>query len=365
MASAVLAIAGSHALAQPGGPLPATVIQNPSPPNAEQKQQISAYVTANSSNLAGPDAEKFRRDREALLAPLADANVSTQFRLEYGRALKPMIEQLVRADDEIKTTNALFMAGELATTDAIELIKRSLAAPTAAVRYSSAAAMGRAFAGSRKSPAILPDQIRAAAQNLGDRLTAETDPIVLDSVVLGLLEAARIDDQRAAALDLLGDRMAQRVRARKGELLDAAGMQPVLRAVKSAREALAAAQGAAVTVPAPTAKAAADLAASALAHAVRVVESGGLPPRSPDGKVTSLDAREQYAQLAQESETVLQLAAQVLGRPGLVPAKGLAAKLRAGSKNDDAGFGVDVKELVGPGGVLAKEPFLFAGNRFL
>jgi hypothetical protein len=359
-------MSGPVAFGQPGGPLPPAIIQKAEPPDAAQKTQIQEYVNANSANLGGAIDEKFRRDRDNLLAPLGDAKISTSFRLEYGRTLNDVISKLSKDADRMRAINGLFMAGELATKDSLLLLQDYLSAEHGDMRYAAAAGIRRAFLHARGgSSAILPEQVRVATEKLGGRLKVEADSLVLEAVVLGLNESAQSNEQRAFAIELLGSGAAARIREAKPEAMDAARLSPFVRAVLSVRETLASAQGAGRSLGAAAAKSAADLGGSTIAHAVRVVEKGGLAARAANTKLEPRDARELYAQLVADSETILQLSAQALGKASAVTAKNLGATLRTGTTLTDAQFGEDARSFVGPKGSLVTSPFDFPAKQFL
>lgn len=322
----------------------------------EQATAVANYVKDHSANLASNDPQQIRRDRAALLSPLADAQATPAFRIRYSEALAPIIRPLAENASEIVAINALVLAGDLATSGGAEILTKAADSSKPAIRYQAAYGLRRTFEAlsTMPSPTMRADQIEDAVKLIGTRLSAENDALVIDGLVLASIEAMRITTVRRLAVNTLCTALGTKIKAQKSAIAGDSLAKAFLRAGTGVRDVLTGSQSGQLSPEAI--KAAAELGGQMIAYCVKTVES----------KVLTADkaSRDIHSQLATVGETLVLLATNLQG--ATPPAsKNLGAKLRDASTQSDASFGIDARTLIGPGGLLSKDPFKFAGNAFL
>src|SRR5690606_10659287 len=97
---------------------------------------------------------------------------------------------------ELTVVNALRVAGELGTDAGADLLDRFRADERPAVRYAAIAGFMRTLAAVESgSPAISPDRVRPMIGTLGQLLTNEQHPQVLDVIVRALIEGTNLSRQ--------------------------------------------------------------------------------------------------------------------------------------------------------------------------
>lgn len=367
--AAALVAAGAVALglaapcaAQPGS-VPAEVIGSQSALNPQQVQELQAYVEANSANLTAERADQVRRDRTRLLEPLSGGSVSPAFRIAYSQVLVPVLAPLATNARDLTAINALVIAGEVGTQEAVEAIRAALADARPPVRYQSAYALMRVLASSAGGvPTLRPDQLSEVVRLIQGRLAEEKDPLVQDALVRAALAAMPIDIARSQAMTAVAGTVAAIADAQAATPAPEAQVQVFLRAASGLRDALAApAQRLALTPEAI--RAAAELSGALIRHTVRVASAGGLL-ESGSVAAPGVASRDLYAQLTSASETLLGLSGQALQQGFAVAPKNLGATLRRGGTQGDATFAVDAGAFIGPQGSLARAPFGFPADRF-
>jgi hypothetical protein len=327
----------------------------------DQTQAIADYVRRNSGNLGGDDPLLIRRDRAALLSPLLDSAATVPFRLEYARALLPVVEPLTSHENEIVAINALVIVGEVATAQSVDVVMRALASPRPSVRYQAAYAIRRTFEtlAALPAPTIRDDQAADALRRSAARLIAEEDALVADALTLALLQAGKRNEYRSQALAALSGA----VSARAKSLSTAApeeGVQVLMRAAVGVRDALAGARTGQLSAEAI--RQAAEMGGNIIAYCARAVQTRSLP-MAERGK-PEFAAREAHSSMATTGENIVLLAVQLQGTTPPA-AKGIGDRLRTSTQTADAGFVEDARSIVGRGGLLSREPFRFADTHFM
>jgi hypothetical protein len=166
------------------------------PLSDSDKAAIRAFVDAQQPGLTG-DAESVRKSRNALLQPLAapcgGKFVQPAFRLEYGRLLGGVVETIAKSDNELHATNALRIAGELATDSTLRLLGDALKSPKPGIRYAACFGLARAFESvARGSPVANAGRLTGAVTAIEQLLAAEADAHVIDGAVLALQAASTV-----------------------------------------------------------------------------------------------------------------------------------------------------------------------------
>jgi hypothetical protein len=343
-----------------GESLPTDIRRAPQLTSA-QEQAVQSFVKEHTSNLASDNPQFIKRDRSALLEPLADLEASPKFRFTYAEALIPTLESLAGNANEMVVINAMVLAGDLATAQGVTYLTKGLTAAKPAVRYQAAFGLRRTFEAlaAMPSPTINDEQRVAAIESIAGRMKDEADAVVLDGLVYAALEAGKAPATRNAAMIQLGRAMAAKVRAVGGKAASDSMAQVLLRAGAGLRDSLVAAQAGQVSDEAVMA--AADAAGAMIAYCVKAVESRSLPAAAQG----TTPAREAHAQLATTCENVVLLGA-TLKKGGSVPeARKIGDKIRAGTAESDQAFVQDARALVGREGLLSKPPFGFAPGSFL
>ncbi len=190
------ALAGAPALAQPAPSLPEN-LPAAAELNENQVRDIQAFVAARAKGLTAGEAADVSRARKELVQPLENRAVTVRFRLAYAQALGDALRAAANSPNEQQVINALRLSGELATPSAMTLISPALTDKRPAVRYAAAFAAARLFeAVEQHEPAPAAGQLVKLVRDLRLPLEAESDPIVIDGLVLALSAATRIPDQK-------------------------------------------------------------------------------------------------------------------------------------------------------------------------
>lgn len=331
--------------------------------NADQTSQIQSFVNSNLEALKGTEAAQVSQAMARLRAPFGGPSlrdISVSFRRRYAEALKPAFEEMLSAANLASPTSdlpirALSIAGELATDDPAGLLARSLGAARADVRYQAAYGLRRSFfmLAQSRSPLMRPEQVQGLITNLGDQLSKERDPLVIDALIRALQVAGEPDAQHTLVIKTLGDAMSANAKAATKPSADPAEALAMLRAASAMRELLSAPG----TVTAPAAKSSAEMTGQLAAYASRAVklktfESGN-----------AADVRSALADLATASQTTALLAYSKLQLGGSAPTlPALGEPLRKGTTADDAKFLLDVGGFIN--NLLAKPPFGLAAGSF-
>lgn len=353
-ATALLLAAPAHAQ---GDGLPTDIRRAPQL-TAAQEQAVQAFVSEHVKNLASDNPQFIKRDRTALLEPLADLEASPKFRFTYAEALLPTLETLAGNANELVVINAMVIAGDLATAQGVGYLTKGLAATKPAVRYQAAFGLRRTFEAlaAMPSPTVNDEQRTSAIESIAGRIKDEADPVVLDGLVFAALEATKAPATRNAAMTQLGRVMGVKTRTLGGKAAPDTVAQVLLRAGAGLRDSLASVQSGQVSDDALMASA--DAAGAMIAYCARAVEANSLP-------AAQAAAREIHAQLATTCENVLLLVATLKPGAAAPESRKIGDKIRAGTAESDQAFVKDAVALVGRQGLLSKPPFGFAADSFL
>lgn len=332
--------------------------------NPEQQQRVRDFAGPLADGLKSNDQKQIQAARAAILEPMGNAGVSVQFRQEMTRALLDTLRQVLSDEAQgpgqassIGAINVTIISGELATEQASVLLTDAIKSKRADLRYQAAMGIRRTFeAMQTTAPAVGPQRAQDLIREIDRRIKEEADPLVLDALVRAGLAAADLTndqfrDVRSQGIEVVALGAAAQLKRRQAEPLDAASADAMIRAGTGVRDALAnRAPGAAVNQLA--AKSVAELGGHMIAHAAKVVQAQKL-----NGDA---DLRERYAQVSQLGETLVLTSAQAMDN-AQVPGKGLGPTLRQATKQADAKFGLDARELTDS---LTRAPFNLPANSF-
>jgi hypothetical protein len=336
------------------GPAPIALAQGQIPPatitatdpTAEQLKQVDEYVAANLPVLSSDDSDKIKQARNRLLEPLrpkGNTGPSVRFRTEYSNRLAKTLGELAVSQREVVAFNAVRVAGELATPDAVAVLVKGIDDKRPSVRLMAAAGMGRTFdAVHQLSPAIGADAVVALIGRVGQMVAAEQQPQVLQTAVRSLVVAMSItrqgyQDVRPAAFAALTTQVG--VRARQ---LGAGGqifMPALLIAADATRTALASVSDPVLRLNDAGNKQAAELSGHLVACIMRRLADFQAAAGDTDA-VTK--AKADYRAVAADVVAMAEASAVVaLSRPPMntsIEAKNMAEEFKKGTAEGDRAF---------------------------
>ena len=329
--------------------------------SADERGQVRSFAEGLISGLGSDDASKARAARDELLAPLAKG-VSVPFRLEMSNALQqPLIRMVASANDRV-AFNAARVAGAVATSGMIDVVRAALGDARAAVRYGGAFASRQMLEeqAAKRSP-IDQAQARGLLRAVAETLRADADPAVVDGLVSATEAAAA--DTRSEAMTLMCRSLAEQAltfgRKERGGDPDT-WARAFRRGVRASQAALLD-QLRTGKPDEAFAKATAEMAGAMLAHVARRVEAARKGVRSEsevetlrdlvaDAEGTLIFVNENLAPGAQKTEQRLRAAFEAEMNGGEDAAGQVAAEAAA---------------WIGAGGVLTKPPYGFEASRFV
>lgn len=347
--SCLLALLAPAAFAQP---IPPEVSSHETVTEAD-KTLIADYIKANTPGLTGKPNE-VKASRKALLLPLEAPMVSLQFRTEYASKLLPTLTTLAADQRDEVAFNALRLAGELATTNSVDLLITALNDKRLSVQYAAMLGLARTFeimdpAQKNSGGGVLKDRLDKAIAAIGANAKAQADAQVLDGAVIALSKAAVLNNKERGDVQAHAvSELSAVVQAQAGKLVGpeaAVKTNALLRASLTARTQ-ATTNG--PTIGNAALKDAAALAGDLFAAAARAAKAG-----NPDN--LPLD------QMVAAAENLLFVANSHITGSAQLPELGLAAMVKAGKLDQ---YQVRVQEVIGKDGILCKPPYGNAPDRF-
>lgn len=348
---------------------PEIIANGPRSASDEQSVRDSARVNMamlRESIAPGADeaeaAEKFARARKNLTDPLRTVDCSPLFRTFYSGVLESDLRALARGDNDRLAVAAIYVAGDLATTTGVEVLRDQTASTSLVRRYAAFAAHGRVFAAlGRSQPALRESEIGELVKSLQAAIQKESDADLYDVQVRSLLDAAALsgalEPQAREAVRLLSLALAERLRALNGDpshseiLLTNMGVLDDLRAMilNDFRRAL----------PEAVINAAVAFSGETLAYVGREVRKGDLAT-GPEGAA----ARKLAANSVRLAETIIYQAKDryQIGQPGGAP--DLGSRIEASTRRDDQLYFDGLLNVIGPSGILRDRRFQFAAGWF-
>lgn len=174
---------------------------------SNEKNLIAQYATEGLKLLNADDPAEVQRGRERLLTPLRCPDVSASFRVEYGRALENALKATINSGDAFRATNALLVAGMIASNSSIQAIDAAMQSPVESVRAAAAVALQQTLREQVTGRARLTSTVaESAITSAGRRLAAETSPTVVESMIVALRAASANDSPLVTqALKAIGE----------------------------------------------------------------------------------------------------------------------------------------------------------------
>ncbi|QOJ00098.1 MAG: hypothetical protein HRU70_06195 [Phycisphaeraceae bacterium] len=353
------------------GGLPPEVVSSSSV-TSSQRDAIREHVSKHLPEIAGGEPDKVRRARAELVGMFFRGDdVSVSFRQAYAAELTGQkLADLARSENDLVAINALRIAGDVASSETLDIVEAHLGSSRSAVRYGAVAAAQRTLDQVRERfPAVTADRAAGLAATLGARLADEKDPLLADALTRALQSAAgvtreRYESVRAAGITELCRALSARLKTMESRDEDALVINSVVRAGLFLRDDLSA-NGA--TMPERLKVDAAGLGGDMLAWVAKQITGRKLPQVSGgDDEPTAKQKRDSRAaaiNVAAAGEGVLFFAARGLNVTGVTQTN-FKAELEKASSFEDARYVEAVRAIAGPGGLLTKPPFQFQASRF-
>lgn len=151
--------------------------------NDTQRAAVRDFVNTAISDVESDDHTTSQRGVRALLQPFACSAVSSDFRLEYSRALSDKLAAWSKGDDARRAWVAMLVAGRC-STDLIEgVLRDGLRDPRTAVRGAAAVGIRDAMVSlANGQEGLRADRGNQLAAQAFEQLSKETDPIVAEQL---------------------------------------------------------------------------------------------------------------------------------------------------------------------------------------
>jgi len=329
---AVLALAGApRALAQQGG-LPDEVVTAPHL-TEQHTQTLRQFVQGHAAAMGTATGDAMRDARTAILQPLARSNASVAFRIRYGGVVADALAPLMQGGGELAQVNALAIAGELATDDAVKLFDAGRTSDKPAVRYSAAAAAGTMLRKAANAAAganlLNANRVDELIRKLGEMLAVEQDPLVIDAIMSALAASQALSDaQRRAGVAQLAAGVAALVDRQAGKPFGDVVLEGFVRTA----DAVSAVLQTPGAVPQDTLKECGRIGQMMVAHAHRVVAAKAVPAGAEGAS-----QRELLRQVTVSGQNIILLSAQKLNQ-GIEIKQADFGPIRNGNNAGDADF---------------------------
>lgn len=309
--------------------------------------------------LSGDDVLAAEEARNALLQPLRCKEVSVDFRLKFSQVVVPDLATMVGSPKDHVAMNAVRLAGEMATTSAVdEVLRPALSDKRPAVRLIAAAGLRQTLkiVTAPGAGSIRREGLDSVIDMLGRQLAVETDVNVVEHLVLALdaIPAGGVNAAlNTSAMEKLSSAMATQVKALRGRSDDSQRLRWVsalIRATDAVARPMTDVTSAGVT---PQFRAVAGvLAGHTLAYSRDRLNASASELTSDSGEGALLRT------LVNTSERVLLLAdAGINRKPGISRQTLLPAFEQAMSDGDTAVFAGEADKWIGASGTLTKAPY--------
>lgn len=327
-----------------------------------QKAELNDFVAKQKPLLS--DRDKVKSARDAILAPLAQTNVSATFRSELWKAVSDSAKGLIASGDEVLAVNGYRLAGEIATDSSVETLFAGLKSDKVAIRYVAAFGIRRAFeATTANAPALGRDKavdlLRALAAAAGTEKDAHCFDAMIQAIAAGGSERQQIEGLRPQALRTLCAVAGKKAGDLGTKLADSTSLEALIRAQTILRDSFAKEQSPAWLDDAVT------LAGDSLAYIYRIIKAGELASGKPGAPADVVEARRAARRvplaLVAAAESTITLARQA--KSGNANPTSFADLLRRAEVDVDANVLTDIEGLIGQNGALKSE-FKIAADRF-
>ncbi len=352
--AAVLACCTHGAIGQVTTSLPGSIVQSASL-NSSAQQQIQDYVASLSGKVTSDNLRDATRAREQLLKPLADRDVSVAFRQAYAQSLMGLMTDLDSSEEFGNKLLALRLAGELATSESIQIIDTHMSDADPALRVFAIGRVQRVFEiTAARGLGIAASEATALVNALAEQAESEDDMLVVESIVRAL-----------AAGSTLPSRDLSEARNQSIQAL-ATVVSPILRELNPTdptEDAYRLALRAASAMTASINDINATIAPESITQAVGLAgDILSVPLRRIFANTTFTDAdRDLTARAVQSAEALLYFARRKHSLSNSVAQTAFAEMISA---KEDRDYRDSVSQLLGPNSQIVRT-FGFDPNRFL
>ncbi|MFG0256435.1 MAG: hypothetical protein ACF8GE_00865 [Phycisphaerales bacterium JB043] len=307
---------------------------------------IRQYARAHLDALGDGDASARSGAREALREPLVDVTLpSVAFRLAYDAELRIDLQRMIDDGDAPKAINAIYIMGDLGTTQSMGTLISALSSDDESIRYATAVALRRTMEIINSGRgAITVDDVPGLIDTIRQAMERETSVLVVDALVRAL-EPLRTDAELRDAANIAicqGVVAVFRARATNADAYqDAMTLYRAIATVQSTHMDLG-------TDPdRQLVEQSGDLAGQTMAELLRVLQNGGID----DSALFDISLKGMRA-----AETLAGLAAPNLDRSTTSVTINRATRdLQAGGDLSSLEAAVDA--WIGPTGLLTRAPF--------
>ena len=311
--------------------------------------------------LTSESFEDIKVARSDIIAAIDDPNMATSERLEASSQLIEPLTGMIGSEDELKIVNALMIAGNIVTPEAVALIESSYQDSNPGVRYAALKALRSTLEilGNQRTPSIDTREINRQIETVADMLRNDTDTFVAEGAARALIAGAKMRDSRlSASAELAFGELAAATSKRLAGIdsIQEDKQIGVVRIAMMSNFELGRILQSGPNKPGRDAiRSAAGLAGDSLAHAYSEFEAA-------DRKIASIseDDAEMLAQLVGASENLVYSAQTALGQDPTRAA--LRGAFESGSDRD---FNRAILTLIGGSGVLVQAPFSLETDRFV
>jgi hypothetical protein len=204
MAIALLLAGPTVGLAQDDGPrISQQIINATTVLNADQRQQITTYVTDWADLLESGDVEDVSRGRARLIEPFNFAGATDIFITAYSAAVTMKLKPLIDHDDALVRVNGMLVLRHVSERGVVDLVRTGLEDENPGVRYLAAQAAGAIGANSR----VLPEQRQRIFDAIQTTLATEQDQRVVEQLLLAMLGVAAEADARKTLISHVNRRL--------------------------------------------------------------------------------------------------------------------------------------------------------------
>jgi hypothetical protein len=310
--------------------------------SAADQQAIATFVQGHATKLSSNDPLEVREAREAILAPLERrGEISVAFRVQVANRLLDTLRENAKSSNDHVAVNALRLAGEIATSNSLEILETGLSDTRPAVRYAACFGLSRLYAAAARGQAYSDDEALRSLRKLVQVASTDATSEVVDGAIVAIAQARmtptkdkKVRPEATRAVIETGSKLAMdAIKASRP-----VSMNSLVRIGGVVRDTLTE-----TDVSAETARGASRFAGQLLLATKASMSGGG------EAEMASRSAR--------VAEVIIALASTSLKGPDFQPKLG---DLLAAGKADQ--FEPGLKAIVGPGGLLQSAPFSVPGT---
>ncbi|MHC4975268.1 MAG: HEAT repeat domain-containing protein [Planctomycetota bacterium] len=158
---------------------------------------INQFAQQHVANLTSDDASVRAAARDALRDPLRDPTIpSVAFRLAYYDALSDSLLEMIGSGNAAQAINAIYVMGDLGTTQAKDELIDKLASDNESIRYASATALRRTMEIINTGRSVISNT-QSVVDDIRQAMERESSVLVVDALIRAL---DTIDNDNMVAL---------------------------------------------------------------------------------------------------------------------------------------------------------------------